>query len=143
MAYQWQQWRALAFADLQMLTQDIPTKMVQAFISQCVFIVPTDKVNRVDQIPELGPVRSFYARFVPEELLQRYNAQLAFGNENGSEVFSFFLVGSQTPNETNITFNLHWNVPDEKLTVEQNVLAHTARSDKLLELFNSRCFPFW
>jgi hypothetical protein len=134
----WQQWRTSVFADLQMLTQGIPTKLVLACISRVIFTVPADKVNHVDQIPELGPVRSFYARFVPEELLQRYSAQLAFGDQNGSEILSFFLGSSPNPAESNITFNLQWNILDEKLTLEQNVLAHTARSDKLLELFNSR-----
>ena len=134
----WQQWRSSVFADLQVLTQEIQTEMVLACASQYAFIVPADKLKHGNQIPELAPVRAFYARAVPEELLERYNAFLAFGDTSGKEALSFYVgPGPQTPDEGNITFNFRWNTFDKNIKLEQNLLAHAARSDRLLELFHA------
>jgi len=133
----WQQWRTSVLTDPQMLIQEIPIQMVLACTNQCVSIVPANTIKRGAEIPELGPVRAFYARSVPEELLERYNAFLSFGDKSGKEVLSFFVGPGQTLDEGNITFNFRWNTFDYNTTAEQNVIAHSARADKLLERFNS------
>jgi hypothetical protein len=130
----WQQWRSSIFEELQF---SIPAEMLLACKSQYVFLIPVDKLKRGDEIPELAPARAFYARGVPEELLQRYNANLAFGDENGKEVLSFFIGSGQTPGEGNITFNLWWNSFDEKTKLEDYMRSHAARSDQLVERFSS------
>lgn len=134
----WQQWRTSLFTDLQRLINDVTTELVLGCTSQSIVIVPAEKLIRGDQIPEITPVRDFYARFVPEELLQRYNAHLAFGDEEGKENLVFFVGAGQTPEEGNITFNVRWNSFDRKLSLDDNLRAHAARSDTLFDLFNSR-----
>ncbi len=133
----WQQWRTSVLTDPQMLLQEIPIHMILACTTQCVSIVPANRIRRGDEIPEFAPVRTFYARAVPEELLERYNAFLSFSDKNGKEVLSLFVGPGQTPEEGNITFNLRSNSFDYSKTAQQNVLAHSARADRLFDSFNS------
>jgi len=133
----WLQWRSSILSELLMSLEAIPIELVTAFSSQYAFIVPVEKLNRSDQIPELAPVRAFYGRFVPEELLKRTNAYLTFGDEGGKEILSLLLGGGANPNEGNITFNVRWNAFDSKAGLEQNIRAYTARADKLMESCNS------
>lgn len=130
----WQQWRSSIFEELQLL---VSSEMILACKSQYVFLIPGDKLKRGDEIPELAPVRAIYARGVPEELLQRYNTNLAFGDETGKEVLSFFIGSGQTPGEGNVTFNFWWNAFDKKINLVETIRSHAARSDRLVERFSS------
>jgi hypothetical protein len=130
----WQQWRSSIFEELQL---SMSSEMVLACKSQCVFLIPADKLKRGDEIPEFAPARQIYARGVPEELLQRYNVNLAFGDDTGKEVLSFFIGSGQTPGEGSVTFNFWWNSFDKKAKLEEIMRAHASRSDGLLERFSS------
>ena len=133
----WQQKRASIIDALQILIEQIPVEMVLTCVSQSAFVIPAANLIRGDQIRELAPVLAFYARGVPQELLENYNALLAFGDKSGKEALSFLIGPSEFPQESKITFDFRWNAFDSGINLEQNVIAHAARADGLLDRFSS------
>ena len=133
----WQEWRNAILLQLTRYVEPVPIEVVGALTSQYVFLVPSENLKQGDSIPELQPIREFYKRFIPRELIKRGNVYLVFGDEQGKETLTWWTGGSTAPGEENITFIFRSNVVDAARRLEENLLAHTARSDGLLKGFHA------
>ena len=129
----WQDWRNGILSELAKYLGKLPLESIAWVSTQNVVAIPNNRLRPGDTIPELAPIRSFYKRFVPPELLNRSNASLAFADDNLRELLTLVVGGTNVPLHENITFGLRWNAVDDKADLGHNLLAHAARSDKLLD----------
>jgi hypothetical protein len=133
----WQKWRNDMLTEVTAFLKDIPTEMVGVLTSQAALTVPNERVKDIDEIPELEPVLALYRRFVPRELLKRASAYVALGDENQERTIEWWAGGSTTPGEESVTFRVHRNVIDPKVSLGQNAISHATSSDELLEKFHT------
>ena len=120
-----------------MLLESLPLELVLALTSQFVMVAPTDKFKEPFEVPELEPLRSIYLRFMPKELLARENAYVAFGDADGKQTVTWWTGPSAAPDSDSITYSLRQNILDSKVSLADNVSAHTKAADELIEKYNS------
>jgi len=133
---QWQAWRTLLLSEVSVRLQTMPRELILNLSSQYSIGIPADKLKPNDQIPELEPALAFFRQFIPKELFKRVNPWLAFGDETGTETLGWYVTPMTSPDVQVITFYLTRNVLDKSGGLENNLLAHATRSDRLCEGFS-------
>jgi hypothetical protein len=128
----WQDWRNGLLSELAKHLSKLPLESIASVSTQSIVAIPNDRLRPGNTIPELAPIRSFYKRFVPQELLDRSTVSLAFADDNLRELLTLVVGATNVPLHENVTFGLRWNAVDTKSDLGHNLLAHAARSDKLL-----------
>ena len=133
----WQAWRASLLSEVSVRLQTMPRELILNLSSQYSIGIPADKLKPNDQIPELEPVLAFFRRFIPKELFKRVNPWLAFGDEAGTETLGWYVTPVTSPDVQVINFYVTRNVLDRSVGLENNLLAHASRSDRLCEDFSA------
>jgi len=132
----WQDWCNAYVPILADLLRGIPLEFVAGLSAQYNYAVPIECLRPGRTIPELEPVRAFYQRFTPIELLSRGNVAMVFSDEAGREALGWNVGGSTMPGHENIGFNHRWLTLEKQLDLKGNVRAHMTRAEELLRNFD-------
>jgi hypothetical protein len=133
----WQSWRDRVLSELFLLLENVPTEYFLAVTSQLASVVPPEKFRDIEKVPELEPLRSFFIRFIPKDLLGKGSAYASFGDSEGKQTVTWW-SGAQGPQaDETVSLTVRLNFLDSKSSLQDTVTAHANNADKLIEAFHS------
>jgi hypothetical protein len=143
----WARWRDSLIPVLAQLLRGIPNELVLGLFSQCSSPVPSDRVKRIPEIPELKPVLDFFQHIIPEEYRQRGNSYVSFSDTDNRQTVEWWLGGwgaaTAVPGYENVLFSTRLNVLESATDLRKALETHAAWSDALLEKFHTRYLSFF
>jgi hypothetical protein len=130
-----QDWCGKLLVELAQYLRGIPVSFIGTLTTQYNFAVPSDRMIPAVNIPEVEPIRKFYLRFIPQELLKRGNMAMVFGDELGRELLSWTVGAGTVPGHESITFSYRWNTMENQFSCKENFAIHLAKSNERLDKF--------
>jgi hypothetical protein len=132
----WQAWREQLLDQITAFLKDIPIEFALAITSQVASGIPIEKYKELQDVPELEPLLAIYNRYLPQELLARGNAHVAFSDKDGKQTVTWWNVPPAGGIEA-MTFSVRLNTLDYGVSLRGNAAVHTRSADEFADKFHS------
>jgi len=137
----WVKWRNSLVPMLAQILQRIPNDLVLGFFNQCSSPIPTDRVKRLAEIPEMKLFEDFFQRIVPAENRERGNSYVSFSDAESKRFVEWYFGGwagfAPIPGYENVVFNTRLNILERDTDLRKALETHVIWADSLLEKFHS------